>query len=121
MQLVLAMRGGPISTRRVVLEDPSLQEVIDYVEANGDDMWNDLPTSDSTQVTVLLFRLFSHCLLHFISQTSLPISHIRLVSVFNVNHAPQNDLLVQLRFSLSYGNLTFNVAPIMTRIVFVCQ
>lgn len=50
------MRGGPISTRRVVLEDPSLQEVIDYVEANGDDMWNDLPTSDSTQVTVLLFR-----------------------------------------------------------------
>jgi len=56
LQLVLAMRGGPISTRRVVLEDPSLQEVIDYVEANGDDMWNDLPTSDSTQVTVLLFR-----------------------------------------------------------------
>lgn len=50
------MRGGPISTRRVVLEDPSLQEVIDYVEANGEDMWNDLPTSDSTQVTVLLFR-----------------------------------------------------------------
>jgi len=56
LQLVLAMRGGPISTRRVVLEDPSLQEVIDYVEANGEDMWNDLPTSDSTQVTVLLFR-----------------------------------------------------------------
>ena len=55
--MVLAMRGGPISTRRVVLEDPSLQEVIDYVEANGEDMWNDLPASDSTQVTVLLFRL----------------------------------------------------------------
>ena len=57
LQLVLAMRGGPISTRRVVLEDPSLQEVIDYVEANGDDMWNDLPITDNTQVTVLLFRL----------------------------------------------------------------
>lgn len=56
LQLVLAMRGGPISTRRVVLEDPSLQEVIDYVEANGEEMWNDLPASDSTQVTVLLFR-----------------------------------------------------------------
>jgi len=56
LQLVLAMRGGPISTRRVPLEDPSLQEVIDYVEANGEDMWNDLPTSETTQVTVLLFR-----------------------------------------------------------------
>jgi len=56
LQLVLAMRGGPISTRRVVLEDPSLQEVIDYVEQNGEDMWNDLPATDNTQVTVLLFR-----------------------------------------------------------------
>lgn len=36
LQLVLAMRGGPISTRRVPIEDPSLQEVIDYVEANGE-------------------------------------------------------------------------------------
>ncbi|KAK3738049.1 hypothetical protein QZH41_012926 [Actinostola sp. cb2023] len=55
LQLVLAMRGGPINTRRVPMEDPSLQEMAEYMEANQDEIWDRLP-KDNRQVTLLVFR-----------------------------------------------------------------
>lgn len=55
LKLVLAMRGGPINTRRVSIEDPSLQEMADYMDANRDEIWETL-MQDNQQVTLLVFR-----------------------------------------------------------------
>jgi len=55
LKLVLAMRGGPINTRRVSVEDPSLQEMADYMDANKDEIWETL-MQDNQQVTLLVFR-----------------------------------------------------------------
>ncbi|XP_028408395.1 AN1-type zinc finger protein 4-like [Dendronephthya gigantea] len=55
LQLVLAMRGGPINMKRVPVEDNSLREMAEYVEANRDEIWDKLP-KDNRQVTFLVFR-----------------------------------------------------------------
>lgn len=55
LKLVLAMRGGPINTRRVSIEDPSLQEMADYMDANREEIWETL-MQDNQQVTLLVFR-----------------------------------------------------------------
>lgn len=34
IKLVISMRGGPINTRRVAIEDPTWKEIADYMEAN---------------------------------------------------------------------------------------
>lgn len=54
LKLVLAMRGGPINTRRIPMEDPALREMAEYVEANRDEIWEKLP--GNRQVTLLVFR-----------------------------------------------------------------
>ncbi|KAK3594871.1 hypothetical protein CHS0354_005944 [Potamilus streckersoni] len=54
LKLVLAMRGGPINTRRIPMEDPQLREMAEYVEANRDEIWEKLP--GNRQVTLLVFR-----------------------------------------------------------------
>lgn len=54
IKLVLAMRGGPINTRRVPVEDPAWREMMDYVEANREEIWEKLP--GGRQVTLLVFR-----------------------------------------------------------------
>lgn len=54
LKLVLAMRGGPINTRRIPMEDPALREMVEYVEANREDIWEKLP--GNRQVTLLVFR-----------------------------------------------------------------
>lgn len=54
LQLVLAMRGGPINMKRVPV-DNSLREMAEYVEANRDEIWDNLP-QDNGQVTFLVFR-----------------------------------------------------------------
>lgn len=53
LKLVLAMRGGPINTRRVPLED-SIKEMAEYMEASRDDICEN--TSSSKPVTLLVYR-----------------------------------------------------------------
>lgn len=54
IKLVLAMRGGPINTRRVPVEDPAWREMVEYMEANREEIWERLP--GGRQVTLLVFR-----------------------------------------------------------------
>ncbi|XP_064638407.1 AN1-type zinc finger protein 4-like [Lineus longissimus] len=54
LKLVTAMRGGPINTRRIPMEDPALREMAEYMEANRDSLFDKLP--GNRQVTLLVFR-----------------------------------------------------------------
>ncbi|XP_052575401.1 WASH complex subunit 2 isoform X9 [Peromyscus californicus insignis] len=53
LKLVLAMRGGPISTRKVLVEDP-LRELAEYMDSSRDEVWE--KTSCNKQVTFLVYR-----------------------------------------------------------------
>ncbi|MEE6488029.1 hypothetical protein FKM82_015116 [Ascaphus truei] len=53
LKLVLAMRGGPINTRRVPLEDP-VREMAEYTDPVRDDIWEKAPSNK--QVTFLVYR-----------------------------------------------------------------
>ncbi|XP_029788002.1 AN1-type zinc finger protein 4 isoform X2 [Suricata suricatta] len=53
LKLVLAMRGGPINTRRVPMEDP-LREMAEYLESSRDEAWE--KTFCTKQVTFLVYR-----------------------------------------------------------------
>ncbi|XP_036211933.1 AN1-type zinc finger protein 4 isoform X1 [Myotis myotis] len=53
LKLVLAMRGGPINTRRVPMEDP-LREMAEYMDSSQDEVWE--KTSYNKQVTFLVYR-----------------------------------------------------------------
>ncbi|XP_014644479.1 PREDICTED: AN1-type zinc finger protein 4 isoform X3 [Ceratotherium simum simum] len=53
LKLVLAMRGGPINTRRVPMEDP-LREMAEYMDSSRDEMWE--KTSCNKKVTFLVYR-----------------------------------------------------------------
>ncbi|KAM4635961.1 AN1-type zinc finger protein 4 isoform 2-T2 [Discoglossus pictus] len=53
LKLVLAMRGGPINTRRVPLEDP-IREMAEYMDPIREDMWEKPPSNK--QVTFLVYR-----------------------------------------------------------------
>jgi len=55
LTLVLAMRGGPINMRRVSLEEPSLQEMAEYMDENRDELWDKI-MNDNKQVTLLVYR-----------------------------------------------------------------
>eukprot|EP00794_Sanderia_malayensis_P012803 gene12803-14116_t len=55
LKLVLAMRGGPINTRRISIEEPSFEEMADYMEANRSEIFEKL-MKDNRQVTLLVFR-----------------------------------------------------------------
>ncbi|XP_008268078.1 AN1-type zinc finger protein 4 isoform X3 [Oryctolagus cuniculus] len=52
LKLVLAMRGGPINTRRVPMEDP-LWERAAYTDSNGDEVWE---KTCNKQVTFLVYQ-----------------------------------------------------------------
>lgn len=54
LKLVLAMRGGPINTRRIPVEDSALREMAEYMEANRDEILDKLP--GTSNVTLLVFR-----------------------------------------------------------------
>jgi len=59
LKLVLAMRGGPINTRRIPMEDSnSFREMTEFMEATHDDLWDQLPGNG--QVTLLVFREGDH-------------------------------------------------------------
>ncbi|XP_069428417.1 AN1-type zinc finger protein 4 isoform X7 [Ovis canadensis] len=53
LKLVLAMRGGPINTSRVPVEDP-LKEMAEYMESSRDEVWE--KTSCNKQVTLLVYQ-----------------------------------------------------------------
>ncbi|KAM5139878.1 AN1-type zinc finger protein 4 [Callospermophilus lateralis] len=53
LKLVLAMRGGPINTRKVPVEDP-LREMAEYMDSSRDEVWE--KTSCNKQVTYLVYR-----------------------------------------------------------------
>ncbi|KAM9282394.1 AN1-type zinc finger protein 4 isoform 1-T3 [Cariama cristata] len=53
LKLVLAMRGGPINTRRVPVEDP-IREMAEYMDPTRDDIWEKGPSNK--QVTFLVYR-----------------------------------------------------------------
>ncbi|XP_075791819.1 AN1-type zinc finger protein 4 isoform X1 [Pelodiscus sinensis] len=53
LKLVLAMRGGPINTRRVPVEDP-IREMAEYMDPSRDEVWEKGPSNK--QVTFLVYR-----------------------------------------------------------------
>ncbi|XP_015202226.1 AN1-type zinc finger protein 4 isoform X1 [Lepisosteus oculatus] len=53
LKLVLAMRGGPINTRRVPMDDP-VKEFAEYMDSNRDDVLE--KTSPNKQVTFLVYQ-----------------------------------------------------------------
>ncbi|XP_009864437.1 PREDICTED: AN1-type zinc finger protein 4 [Apaloderma vittatum] len=53
LKLVLAMRGGPINTRRVPVEDP-VREMAEYMDPTRDEIWEKGPSNK--QVTFLVYR-----------------------------------------------------------------
>ncbi|NXL86324.1 ZFAN4 protein, partial [Alectura lathami] len=53
LKLVLAMRGGPINTRRVPVEDP-IREIAEYMDPSRDEIWE--KGSSNKQVTFLVYR-----------------------------------------------------------------
>ncbi|KAG9485109.1 hypothetical protein GDO78_008288 [Eleutherodactylus coqui] len=53
LKLVLAMRGGPINTRRVPLDD-QVREMAEYMDPMRDDVWEKTPANK--QVTFLVYR-----------------------------------------------------------------
>lgn len=54
LKLVLAMRGGPINTRRIPLPEETAREIQDAVERNKEDLLGQIP--EGGHVTVLVFR-----------------------------------------------------------------
>ncbi|XP_059373885.1 AN1-type zinc finger protein 4-like [Carassius carassius] len=54
LKLVLAMRGGPVNTRRVTVTDDSVRDIADCLDAGREEMWEkSLPNK---QVTFLVYR-----------------------------------------------------------------
>ncbi|XP_063048221.1 AN1-type zinc finger protein 4 [Engraulis encrasicolus] len=53
LKLVLAMRGGPINTRRVTVDNP-LKEMAEYMEASQEEVWE--KAVPNKQVTFLVYR-----------------------------------------------------------------
>ncbi|XP_039193631.1 AN1-type zinc finger protein 4 isoform X6 [Crotalus tigris] len=53
LKLILAMRGGPINTKRVPLEDP-IKEIAEYMGPCRDDVWEKVPSSK--HVTFLVYQ-----------------------------------------------------------------
>ena len=58
IKLVLAMRGGPVNTRRVPIEDGVIRDMSDYIEHSRDDGGNgsDVMPSTNKNVTFLVLR-----------------------------------------------------------------
>ncbi|CAF0934228.1 unnamed protein product [Adineta ricciae] len=59
IKLVLAMRGGPVNTKRVPIEDSLLRDVSEYMESTRDDVVLNsdlLPSSSNKNVTFLVLR-----------------------------------------------------------------
>lgn len=93
LKLVLAMRGGPINTRRIPVEDTALREMAEYMEANKDEILDKLP--DNRNVTLLVFREGDQ--LNFFrvvdrgDGTLTPLSESLSTSVYNLNEEEEEE------------------------------
>lgn len=93
LKLVLAMRGGPINTRRIQVEDTALREMAEYMEANKDEILDKLP--DNRNVTLLVFREGDQ--LNFFrvvdrgDGTLTPLSESLSTSVYNLNEEEEEE------------------------------
>ncbi|CAM4773988.1 unnamed protein product [Rotaria magnacalcarata] len=56
IKLVLAMRGGPVNTKRVPIEDSFIRDMSEYIENSQDDYGTDLLPSSNKNVTFLVLR-----------------------------------------------------------------
>ncbi len=58
IKLVLAMRGGPVNTKRVPIEDSFIRDMSEYIESSRDDCTinSDLLPSSNKNVTFLVLR-----------------------------------------------------------------
>lgn len=59
LKLVLAMRGGPVNTKRVPIEDSLIRDMSEYIESSRDDYGigsDSLPSSSNKNVTFLVLR-----------------------------------------------------------------
>ncbi len=58
IKLVLAMRGGPVNTKRVPIEDSFIRDMSEYIESSRDDctITSDLLPSSNKNVTFLVLR-----------------------------------------------------------------
>ncbi|CAF0985164.1 unnamed protein product [Rotaria sp. Silwood1] len=58
IKLVLAMRGGPVNTKRVPIEDSFIRDMSEYIESSQDDygIGSDLLPSSNKNVTFLVLR-----------------------------------------------------------------
>jgi AN1-type zinc finger and ubiquitin domain-containing protein 1 len=58
LKLVLAMRGGPVNTKRVPMEDSFIRDMSEYIESSRDDcaISSDLLPSSNKNVTFLVLR-----------------------------------------------------------------
>ena len=58
IKLVLAMRGGPVNTKRVPMEDSFIRDMSEYIENSRDDggISSDLLPSSNKNVTFLVLR-----------------------------------------------------------------
>lgn len=58
LRLVLAMRGGPVNTKRVPIEDSYIRDPSEYIESGRDDseVNSDLLSSSNKNVTFLVLR-----------------------------------------------------------------
>ncbi|PVD38525.1 hypothetical protein C0Q70_01141 [Pomacea canaliculata] len=93
LKLVLALRGGPINTRRIPVEDTALREMAEYMEANKDEILDKLP--DNRNVTLLVFREGDQ--LNFFrvvdrgDGTLTPLSETLSTSVYNLNEEEEEE------------------------------
>jgi AN1-type zinc finger and ubiquitin domain-containing protein 1 len=58
LKLVLAMRGGPVNTKRVPIEDSLIRDMSEYIESSRDDYGSgsDVLPSSNKNVTFLVLR-----------------------------------------------------------------
>uniref|UniRef100_A0A671TEG4 AN1-type zinc finger protein 4-like n=1 Tax=Sinocyclocheilus anshuiensis TaxID=1608454 RepID=A0A671TEG4_9TELE len=54
LKLVLAMRGGPVNTRRVTVTDDTVRDITDCLDSGREEMWD--TSVPNKQVTFLVYR-----------------------------------------------------------------
>ncbi|KAL8591350.1 hypothetical protein ACOMHN_052616 [Nucella lapillus] len=93
LKLVLAMRGGPINTRRIPVEDTALREMAEYMEANKDEILDKLP--ENRNVTLLVFREGDQLNFFRVIErgdgTLTPLSESMSTSVYNLNEEEEEE------------------------------
>jgi AN1-type zinc finger and ubiquitin domain-containing protein 1 len=56
LKLILAMRGGPVNTKRVPIEDNFIRDMSEYIESSRDDYGISNDLSSNKNVTFLVLR-----------------------------------------------------------------